>query len=107
MFNKKGQSTLEYALVIAIIIAGLLLMQHYVRRGYAGRLRSASDDMGEQYDPTVSTSNYNIVQHSKVQSTVDAGTKAAVQIHRDDQTSDRTGSETLGAWGATEDLYTR
>jgi len=107
MFNRKGQSTLEYALIIAVIVAGLLLMQHYVRRGYAGRLRSASDDMGEQYDPTAYSSDYNITQHSRVMSTQDPATRSARQTHLDDQTNVRTGSEDIAAWGETEDLYSK
>ena len=31
MLKRKGQSTLEYALIIAVVVAGLLLMQHYVK----------------------------------------------------------------------------
>ena len=45
----KGQSTLEYALIIAVALAGLLAMQHYMRRGVEGKLRSSTDSIGEQY----------------------------------------------------------
>ena len=47
--NKKAQSTLEYAILIIIIIAALLSLQVYVKRGIQGRLKSATDDVGEQY----------------------------------------------------------
>jgi len=47
----KGQSTLEYAVLIIIVIGALLSIQVYIKRGIQGRLRSATDDIGEQYSP--------------------------------------------------------
>ena len=46
-----GQSTLEYAVVVAVTVAALLTMQVYVKRGMAGKLRTSADSIGEQYDP--------------------------------------------------------
>jgi hypothetical protein len=96
MFTRKGQSTLEYALIIAVVVAGLLLMQHYVRRGYAGRLKSASDDLGEQYDPTAYTGTFAVSQSSRVTTTVQD--RVSNQYHAAPQTSTRTGSETVDGW---------
>lgn len=56
--NKRGQSTLEYGVVIAIIVAGLIAMQAYIKRGVQGRLKQASDDIGEQFSPGYSTGTY-------------------------------------------------
>jgi len=103
MFNRKGQSTLEYALIIAVVVAGLLLMQHYVKRGYSGRLKSASDEMGEQYDPATYTSNFNINQSSDVQQTVNKGESAT--NHLTPQVSTKTGTESVGAWNAQQNVY--
>ncbi len=47
--NKRGQSTLEYAVLIIIVIAALLSIQVYIKRGVQGRLKSSADDIGEQY----------------------------------------------------------
>ena len=47
----KGQSTLEYAVLIIIVIGALLSIQIYIKRGVQGRLKSATDDIGEQYSP--------------------------------------------------------
>ncbi len=47
----KGQSTLEYAVLIMIIIGALLTIQVYIKRGLQGRLRSATDDIGDQFSP--------------------------------------------------------
>jgi Flp pilus assembly pilin Flp len=46
---KRGQSVLEYAILMVIIIAALLTLQTYIKRGIQGRLRSATDDIGSQY----------------------------------------------------------
>lgn len=47
----KGQSTLEYAILIIIVIGALLSIQVYIKRGVQGRLKSSADDIGEQYSP--------------------------------------------------------
>ena len=47
--NKKGQSTLEYAILIIIIIGALLSIQVYIKRGIQGRLRQSTDDIGDQF----------------------------------------------------------
>ena len=55
---KKGQSTLEYAVLIIIIIGALLSIQIYIKRGVQGRLKQASDDIGDQF----SVGNTNVVK---------------------------------------------
>lgn len=47
--KRKGQSTLEYAVLIIIIIGALLSLQTYIKRGIQGRLKSATDDIGDQF----------------------------------------------------------
>jgi cytoskeletal protein RodZ len=47
--HKKGQSTLEYAILIIIIIGALLSIQVYIKRGVQGRLKQAADDIGDQF----------------------------------------------------------
>ncbi len=47
----KGQSTLEYAVLIVIVIGALLSIQVYIKRGIQGRLKTATDDIGDQYSP--------------------------------------------------------
>jgi len=103
MFNRKGQSTLEYTLIIAVVVGGLLLMQHYVKRGYAGRLKSASDEMGEQFDPSAYTANFTINQSSNVQQTVN--NRVSTTNHLAPQTSTKTGSEGIAAWNANQNVY--
>jgi hypothetical protein len=56
--RQKGQSTLEYAILIIIIIGALLSIQVYIKRGVQGRLKSATDDIGTQFSP----GNTNVVK---------------------------------------------
>ena len=60
----KGQSTLEYAVLIIIVIGALLSIQVYIKRGIQGRLRGASDDIGDQY----SVGNMNVRTVTSVRS---------------------------------------
>jgi uncharacterized protein (UPF0333 family) len=53
IINHKGQSTLEYAILIIIIIAALVSLQTYIKRGVQGRLKSSTDDIGEGYSQAV------------------------------------------------------
>jgi hypothetical protein len=56
--RRRGQSTLEYVVLIIIIIGALLSLQAYIKRGIQGRLKQATDDIGDQF----SVGNTN-VQH--------------------------------------------
>jgi len=71
--QKRGQSTLEYAVLIVVIIGALLAVQTYIKRGVQGRLKSASDDIGDQFSP----GNTNEIRHtftnSSTQETFNAG----------------------------------
>jgi len=49
--NKKAQSTLEYAIIVIIIVGALLALQTYMKRGIQGKLKSSADDIGDQYSP--------------------------------------------------------
>ena len=62
--RKRGQSTLEYAILIIIIIGALLSVQVYIKRSVQGRLKSAADDIGDQY----SDGNVNMVRTTKTHS---------------------------------------
>ncbi len=47
----KGQSTVEYAVLIVVVIGALLAMQQYLKRGLSGSVKSSSDQIGEQFSP--------------------------------------------------------
>ena len=72
--RKKGQSTLEYAVLIIIIIGALLSIQVYIKRGIQGRLKGAADDIGDQFSP----GNTNWIQTMSVGSRTNETFKAGV-----------------------------
>ncbi|MDD5465676.1 MAG: hypothetical protein PHP73_05000 [Candidatus Omnitrophica bacterium] len=107
-----AQSTLEYAIVVACIVAALIGMQFYVRRGIQGRLRAAGDEIGEQYTPlnveskiTTETTSNTTISQSLVPLKKDGnpifdqyglpvyGMKTEAGI---DETTSKSGKETLG-----------
>ncbi|TRZ95611.1 hypothetical protein D4R78_03025 [bacterium] len=47
--KSKGQSVLEYAILLAVVVAALLIMQYFVKRGYQGGLKDSADKMGDQF----------------------------------------------------------
>ncbi|MDD3374210.1 MAG: hypothetical protein PHY73_00610 [Candidatus Omnitrophica bacterium] len=54
--TKTAQSTLEYAVLIVIIIGALIAMRTYLNRGIQGKLKSSTDDISSgQFDPSATT----------------------------------------------------
>ncbi|MBI3319017.1 MAG: hypothetical protein HYZ89_00290 [Candidatus Omnitrophica bacterium] len=73
----KGQATLEYAVVIAVAVAALLAMQIYMKRGVQGKLREATDQVGEQFSPTAYHGKFKRVQTSATEETLHVATQGA------------------------------
>ncbi|MFH1655288.1 MAG: hypothetical protein ABH954_01600 [Candidatus Omnitrophota bacterium] len=61
--RRKGQSTVEYALIIAVVLAAFLTMQHYIRRGVEGKMRDSADSIGSQFDERTSLT-HTVQQHT-------------------------------------------
>ncbi len=63
LIKQKGQSTLEYAMIIAIVAAGLIAMQIYMKRGVEGKMKESTDSIGQQFDAdnTVTSTTTNRV----------------------------------------------
>jgi Flp pilus assembly pilin Flp len=64
MRNHKGQTILEYTVIVIIILGVMIAMKDYIKRGIQGRWKSAADDFGDQYDPQ--SVNSNIVYATQV-----------------------------------------
>jgi len=47
--NRKGQSTLEYAVLIAGIVGAVLIFRPYVQRAVQGRFKESSDRIGYKF----------------------------------------------------------
>jgi hypothetical protein len=64
---KRGQSILEFTILLVIVIGAFIAMQLYMKRGIQGRWKSAIDDFGDQYHPRLT--NGNIVYRTTATST--------------------------------------
>ena len=98
----KGQSTLEYAVLIIIVIGALLSIQVYIKRGIQGRLKSATDDIGDQYAP--GNTNIRAVTTFSSSTTESFDDGVTNSVLRDDETTDTViNSEIMNAaqpfWG--------
>ena len=103
--KEKGQTFIEYMAVITCVIVALLAMQHYIQRAVQGRLRSAADQIGEQYAPAKvtgeMTTTINRETHSKVTTDVPVviqgvGGKARLTVESIlEDKMERKGDETL------------
>ena len=103
---KKAQSTLEYAIVIFAIIAALLAMQVYMRRGIQGKMRSSADELSvQQYEPKNTVSDITTRQASNITTRSETTEAAGRYITNttniiNSQTENRSGTETVGGSGS-------
>lgn len=104
--NRKAQSVAEYVIVLGLIVAAVVAMQTYVKRGFQGRVKEAVDYVentdkpgvvtfsGGQYEPYYLGSSFNSDRDSD--ETENLLTDGAVT--RDiKEKSTRSGSQTIGA----------
>ena len=78
--QRRGQSTLEYAVLIVVIIGALLTIQTYIKRGVQGRLKSASDDIGDQYSDGNQNETRTTIRNSHVDENFNAGESSTNMI---------------------------
>jgi len=73
--NRKAQNTAEYALLIALVVAGVIAMQTYAQRALQARIHDVSTYMATtdgtngignstQYEPYYMSSDYNVASNS-------------------------------------------
>ncbi|MFH1655892.1 MAG: hypothetical protein ABH954_04720 [Candidatus Omnitrophota bacterium] len=77
--KKTAQSTLEYAIVIAVIVAALIAMQIFIRRGYMGSLKEGADSMGPQFSPG-SIMDINTITNASSRETMVCGITSSKSI---------------------------
>ena len=95
----KGQSTLEYVILLGFVVAALIAMGIYMRRGTEGQLREATDRVGEQYEARNTESSYKTVSHLVQTETQTPGGGVVTTIGApEDNTTTKTGHETVNTW---------
>lgn len=61
--GKIGQSTAEYAVVLALVVGAVVAMQIYVKRGIQGRMRNAVDHVSAAGDVGGTTLTFDAQQY--------------------------------------------
>lgn len=109
ILKQKGQSTLEYALVIAVIVAALIAMQTYIKRGFQGKMKASVDDVGEQFSAGASTYEYNTTSTAESDETTLSGADVTALGGTTTSTSNsrqqRTGSEYVQTYGDADERW--
>ena len=71
--NRKAQNTAEYALLIALVVAGVIAMQTYAQRALQARIHDTAQYLetntalignSTQYEPYYMNSDYNVASNS-------------------------------------------
>lgn len=98
--NKRGQNTAEYALLIALVVAGIIAMQTFAQRSLQARVKDAAGTYmvaetavlgnSQQYEPYYAQSNYTVNRESAENKRLATGL-----VEQDSaSTRTRTGSQT-------------
>ena len=98
----KGQNTAEYALLIALVVAGVIAMQTYTQRSLQAKMRDAGQYLTkgadtaipgvaatDQYEPYYQNSSYQVSKDSSENKIQGAGTVAQTSTSN----RSRTGSQ--------------
>lgn len=103
-WKRTGQTSAEYAVLVACIIAACIVMQIYMKRGVSGKIRESTDRIGEQFTPHTAT--YSLGKTFIGGRTNVTTAQGADTTTHNDETQGRTGSEnTTGTSMATETLF--
>ena len=104
MSGRKGQSTVEYAVLIVVVIAALLAMSIFMKRGVMGKARESTDQIGEQFTPLTTSNDYTRTFTSKrTERTQTDGTEFSTI--KEDEVQNRTGNEDVSGKLADETLF--
>lgn len=102
-FSHRGQSMVEYTVVIACVVAALVTMQFYIKRAIQGRLRETADTIGEQYAPrrmdsqiTITQTGNTTIKAEAVADPLDPSKFGLKTTSTTDETTTRTGYENVG-----------
>lgn len=89
--TKSGQVTLETAVLFAIVGAALIAMTIYMNRGVQGKLKSSTDEVGEQYSAGETTGKITQKSSSDTHESVQQGvTVNTINLQEDSVTGDET-----------------
>jgi uncharacterized protein (UPF0333 family) len=93
--KSKGQSTLEYVILLGFVVAALISMGIYMKRGFQGRLRESTDQVGGQYSAKKTSGVYTITSQSGQKEKLSANGASETTIIAGENWQSKTGSETI------------
>ena len=100
--NKKGQSALEYAVLLIVLMGAFIGIQNYMKRGIQGRWKASVDELGDQYDPRTADTNIRETLSSSTNTSIIAlNTLGGYWTKRTDVSSSaerKTGYTSIGAY---------
>ena len=68
--KKRGQSILEYAILMGIVIAVIIAIQIYVKRAVQGKFKASADQIGDQFTTAEEYSVETIRQTARQEQTL-------------------------------------
>lgn len=94
--KNRAQSTVEYAVIIGVVVTALLAINIYMKRGIQGKLRESTDQIGEQFDAQKTTITDMVRTHTgkTIQTTKDGATSSDTT----DDVRTQKGQEQVDAW---------
>lgn len=92
--NKKAQTTAEYAILIGLVVGAIVVMQTYVKRSLQGKIKQETDRLAPQYEPYYLSSSFAPTGDT---TETEATTKGGGVTRTTQETSSRTGTQTIGA----------
>jgi len=101
--KKKGQSILEYAVFLGVIVAVIIVMQIYVKRAIQGKFKSNADQLGDQFSTGV-VHNIETMQQTDRKEDTQYGDAAAATDSAVIQKSE-IGEVADGTWAAALGTY--
>ena len=114
--KRRGQSTAEYAIVLSVVIAAIVGMQLYVKRGMQGKFKQVSDyyaglrgnnnvlsNAGTQYEPYYIGSN--ITSNSNTSGTEGMALGGTFTKNNLNEASGRTGTMNQGSNTTQDDAW--
>jgi uncharacterized protein (UPF0333 family) len=98
---RRGQTILEFTILLIIVMGVFIAMQFYVKRGFQGRWKSSVDDFGDQYDPYLTNANIvtRVLSNSGTQVQVirDVGGYWTQRVDNSDSITVLNGASAVGA----------
>ncbi len=94
--ERHGQSTIEYALIVAIVVATCIVMQVYVKRAMMGRYSELGQGFGQPYLPGRTIADDHLIQHGVDEDITNSNRSTDDVLVEQNSTFDETLSQTGG-----------